>query len=144
MRAWLLKVMASLVIAATGVHSRGLSAQQAPRPAAAAAREDFREFFDRFRQDSVFQAGRTRFPLPWFSQADDATRRLTRRDWTFVPFYTGQETYTQVFDNFAMRLADTDERVYALIGVASDIRQNYYFRRAGGKWFLVRVEDLSM
>jgi hypothetical protein len=54
------------------------------------------------------------------------------------------ETYTQVFDNFAMRLAETDKRVYALIGIASDIRQNFFFRRLGGRWFLVRVEDLSM
>ncbi len=49
-----------------------------------------------------------------------------------------------MFDNFAMGLADTDERVYALIGVESDIRQNYFFRRSAGRWYLVRVEDLSM
>lgn len=106
--------------------------------------EQFDEFFNRFRQDSSFQLSRVRFPLPWYSQADDATRQLTRKSWQFEPFYSAQETYTQVFDNFAMWLADSDERVFALIGVASDIRQNFFFRRLDGRWFLVRVEDLSM
>jgi len=110
-----------------------------PRPAP----EPFADFFQRFRQDSTFQLARTRFPLPWYSLADDATRQLPARDWTFVSFYSGQETYVRLFDNFAMREADTNERVYALIGVASDIRQNFFFRRLGGRWFLVRVEDWS-
>jgi len=116
----------------------------AQKPAAAHRGERFEEFFARFRQDSSFQLGRIRFPLPRFSQADDAEQRLDRAGWQFEPFYTGQETYTQMFDNFAMRLADTDERVYALIGVASDVRQNYFFRRLAGRWYLVRIEDLSM
>jgi hypothetical protein len=61
-----------------------------------------------------------------------------------VPFFSGEETYVRLFDNFAMRPADTDERVFSLIGVASDVRQNYFFRRPRGRWFLVRVEDWSM
>lgn len=116
----------------------------AQKPRAGSRGEGFEEFFTRFRQDTSFQLSRIRFPLPRFSQADDAEQRLDRAGWEFEPFYTGQETYTQVFDNFAMRPADTDERVYALIGVASDVRQNYLFRRIGGRWYLVRVEDLSM
>jgi hypothetical protein len=136
---WALLLVA---IAPAGLGSPAVgSAQAAPR---GSERESFEEFFTRFRQDSTFQLSRIRFPLPRFSQADDAEQRLARRDWQFEPFYSGQETYTQMFDNFAMGLADTDERVYALIGVESDIRQNYFFRRSAGRWYLVRVEDLSM
>lgn len=138
-----------LALAAPGpVHVQSAHAAQRPvAPALATSRapaESFADFFTRFREDSVFQRARTRFPLPWFSQANDSTQLRHAREWTFVPFLSGQESYVQLFDNFAMRQADTDERVYALIGVASDIRQNYFFQRVRGRWFLVRVEDLSI
>lgn len=152
-RLWLRALGGELLL--SGVLTLGLGvpagvAQAAPArsDARAAAQlgpaERFEEFFSRFRQDSSFQVSRIRFPLPWYSQAEAGAHQLARATWQFEPFYTAQETVTQVFDNFAMRLADTDERVYALIGVASDIRQNFFFRRLGGRWFLVRVEDLSM
>lgn len=129
-----------------------LRAQRAPQSvpqtsaggARAAPREDFSNFFHRFRSDSTFQRARIRFPLPWYTLADDDTQRVTAREWSFASFDYGHETYTQIFDNFALRTADTDERVYALIGFGSGIRQNWYFQRVQGRWFLVRVEDLSM
>jgi len=89
--------------------------QSAPPPAAGgawtAAREDFSNFFHRFRTDSTFQRARIRFPLPWYSAAHEFTQRMSAREWSFASFDNGQETYTQIFDNFALHTADTDERV---------------------------------
>ncbi|HEU4563767.1 MAG TPA: DUF4348 domain-containing protein [Gemmatimonadaceae bacterium] len=126
-----------------------LLAQAAParapaRATAVPAREDFDVFLDRFQSDTAFQLSRVRFPLPWFSQADDSTSRIVRQKWEHLSLRTEGETFTQLFDNFGMELRDTDERVWSLIGRGSDIRQNYFFQRLRGKWYLVRVEDLSI
>lgn len=148
-RAALLAAAALALAPASRIIAPGaLVAQAAPArtPAAAPApaREEFDDFFRRFDQDSAFQLSRIRFPLPWFSQADDSTSHIGRRKWEFVSLMDGRETTTQLFDSFGMKLRDSDERVFAITGTGSDIRQNYYFRRLRGKWYLVRVEDLSM
>jgi hypothetical protein len=53
----------------------------APAPAAPQpAPEALDDLFARFRADFTFQRARTRFLLPWLSQADDATRSLQARD----------------------------------------------------------------
>lgn len=135
---------APLLLASLLPAPRALRAQTAPCPAPAGAREEFADFFHRFQRDTAFQLSRVRFPLPWYAAADDATRKVPRAEWEFQGFDSGQETHTRLFDNFAMRLADSDERVWALIGTASDVRQNWFFRRTCGTWYLVRVEDLSM
>lgn len=71
---WALLLVA---IAPAGLGSPAVgSAQAAPR---GSERESFEEFFTRFRQDSTFQLSRIRFPLPRFSQAEDAEQQLGRR-----------------------------------------------------------------
>lgn len=145
-------LLLSLVVPFAPLNGQAVT-ERSPRPgvpasvsgaATAERRESFTEFLARFERDSAFQWQRVRFPLPWYSAAEGRTKRIGRASWERLALAGGQEAYARIFDNFAMRDADTNERVFSLIGFASDIRQDFFFRREGGRWYLVRVADHSM
>lgn len=112
-------------------------------------REDFFEFFQVFCQDSAFQLTRIRFPLTetYLSSNLDTviTRRIRKDEWKFIQIKEFKSnTFEYYFDSFSNRkLPDSDEMVYAIIGVENGIQVNYYFKRENYQWFLVKVEDLS-
>lgn len=111
--------------------------------------EDFFVFFQVFCQDSTFQMSRIKFPLTdtfLGSNLDSViTRKIAKSDWTFLrikEFKTN--TFEYYFSSFAnRRLPDTDEMVYSIIGIENGIQIDYFFKRENGKWFLVKIENLS-
>ena len=112
-------------------------------------REDFFVFFQGFCTDSSFQLSRIKFPLIDTYLSSNLNRRITRKvqssDWKFMQIkeFTSN-TFEYYFASFNDRkLPDTDEMVYAIIGIENGIQVNYYFKRENGKWFLVKMEDLS-
>jgi hypothetical protein len=44
----------------------------------------------------------------------------------------------QIYDNFNGELRDTDERLFHWKGVETGVNVKYFFKREGGKWYLVR------
>ena len=111
--------------------------------------EDFFVFFQAFCTDSAFQLSRIKFPLTetylGYNLDSVITRRITKNDWKFrriKKFETN--TFEYYFSSFANRkLPETDEMVYSVLGIENGIQINYYFKRENGKWFLVKIEDLS-
>lgn len=112
--------------------------------------EDFREFLVHFSSKSDFQVTRIKFPLESISLTEDMdatkTNMLNRTDWKYENIFYGKgcsEIYPQVFDNFEMKLKESDERVLAWRGIENGIAIFYYFKLIDGKWFLVKKEDSS-
>ena len=81
---------------------------------------------------------------------EDLTNKVaqyrSKKKWKIEKFYSGNECnelYPQVYDHYSSKLQDSDERVFAWKGIANGIAIFYYFKRKEGKWFLIKVEDLS-
>ncbi|MBN2320452.1 MAG: DUF4348 domain-containing protein [Acidobacteria bacterium] len=124
------------------------------------AKEKFSEFFATFSSDKEFQLERIQFPLVKIVLAVDPqplgdfieeTVQVDRSDWKHNDFhYNSDGTYrVQIFDNFEAKLfeaepRETDERVFAYLGIESGFQMYYYFRRIDGKWYLVKIKDWSI
>lgn len=112
--------------------------------------EDFREFLVQFSSKNDFQLARIQFPLESISLTEDmdatTTKMINRGEWKYENIFYGKacsEVYPQVFDNFAMKLRESDERVLAWRGIENGIAIFYYFKLIDGKWFLIKKEDSS-
>ena len=121
----------------------------------APAKEDFHAFFIRFALEKEFQLERIKFPLTKIVLTSDPnppgdfiekTVEVDRGEWEHNSFYYNSDrTYrAQIFDNFEAELRDTDERVFAWLGIESGFQMYYYFRRIDGKWYLVKIKDYSI
>lgn len=117
--------------------------------------EDFFAFFSRFSLDKKFQLERIKFPLEKIVLIGDPNPRgdfvdeivlVDKDEWEHEYFYyrSDKRYRAQIFDNFEAELKDTDERVFAWLGIESGFQIYYYFQRIDGKWFLVRIRDLSI
>ena len=111
--------------------------------------ENFFVFFQDFCRDSSFQIRRIKFPLislyPDPGLDSIVAEAIKETDWYYVPIkdFTSN-TFEYFFDRFRDReLPDSDEMVYAIIGIENGIHINYYFQRIEGKWYLLKIEDLS-
>ncbi len=112
-------------------------------------KEDFFVFFQGFCMDSTFQMMRIKFPLLEVYLSTDLnntiTNRITKSEWKYrrIKRFPGN-TFEYYFDSFDHKeLPDKDEMVYSILGVENGIQVHYYFKREEGKWFLVKIEDLS-
>ena len=112
-------------------------------------KESFFVFFADFCRDSAFQVMRVKFPLVNVYLGADLdsviTEAIDREDWKYVRIKNfTSNTFEYYFTSFDHKqLPDTDEMVYSIVGVENGIQVNYYFKRETGKWFLVKMEDLS-
>jgi hypothetical protein len=136
--------MKKLIFLSCYFFSNALVAQTLPQRS-----ENFFLFFQDFCRDSSFQIGRIKFPLislyPDPSIDSTVTETIKQTEWYFVPIkdFTSN-TFEYFFDGFANReLPESDEMVYAIIGIENGIQINYYFKRIEGKWYLLKIEDLS-
>jgi hypothetical protein len=111
--------------------------------------EDFDNFLFNFAWDSTFQIERIKFPLKYVKlDTEDYSNDTTSihiGEWEHDPLYLELKLsfYSQVYDNFAAELRDTDERVFAWRGIENGINVKYYFERIVGKWYLIKKIDLS-
>ena len=109
--------------------------------------EDFYEFYERFANDSVFQAERVADPLPFVApDPDDDSQILEttiqKSQWfTFHPKLP-TEVLTNV--NYGQRLnRDSQTRVIELRGFGNGFSNTLYFRCRNGEWRLTKFEDMS-
>jgi hypothetical protein len=109
--------------------------------------EDFYEFYERFANDSLFQAERVVDPLPFVAPDPDddfniLETTIQKEQWfAFQPKLPG-EFLTNV--NYGQRLdGNSRTRVIELRGFGNGFSNTLYFRCRNGIWKLTRFEDLS-
>lgn len=107
--------------------------------------ETFAEFWKSFCNDPSFQKSRIKFPLvltyyeetfdDWGS-VTEKTEYLLATDWHFDDFKDTPEYQV---------LIEKKDGAYCVIlaGRECGIHVEYYFKSDNGKWYLVRVEDIS-
>ena len=109
--------------------------------------EDFYEFYERFANDSLFQAERVADPLPFVAPDPDdefeiLETTIQKAQWfTFQP-QLPKEFLTNV--NYGQRLdRNSRTRVIELRGFGNGFNNTLYFRCRNGEWKLTKFEDLS-
>ena len=112
-------------------------------------REEFDSFFYKFSTDSSFQIKRIQFPLLKISPDNvldnpDSTKIL-EKDWQHNYFYFASNSTSrpQIYDSFSAKLNDTDERVFAWLGIETGVQIYYFFKRIEGTWYLIKIKDDS-
>ena len=109
--------------------------------------EDFYEFYERFANDSLFQAERVADPLPFVAPDPDddfqiLETTIQKEQWfTFQPKLPN-EHLTNV--NYGQRLnRNSRTRIIEMRGFGNGFSNTLYFRCRNGEWRLTRFEDLS-
>ena len=109
--------------------------------------EDFYEFYERFANDSLFQAERVADPLPFVAPDPDddfeiLETTIQKSQWfTFQP-QLPTEFLTNV--NYGQRLDKNSRvRIIELRGFGNGFSNTLYFRCRNGEWKLTKFEDLS-
>jgi hypothetical protein len=110
--------------------------------------ESFNDFFEQFATDKDFQFSRIRFPLA-FTYYDTrydttATTVLKSTQWRYESFAINDKVWLWVFDNFNAVMIDSGERLVQWRGNRKKWLANYYFKRQGSRWYLVRKEELPL
>lgn len=109
--------------------------------------EDFYDFYERFANDSVFQAERVVDPLPFVTLDPDDEFQILETTIDKAQWFTFQpklprEVLTNV--NYGQRLdRKSRTRVIELRGFGNGFCNTLYFRCRNGEWKLSRFEDLS-
>ena len=109
--------------------------------------EDFFEFYERFANDSLFQAERVVDPLPFVAPDPDddfhiLETTIQKEQWFAFQPKLPREYLTNV--NYGQRLnAHSRTRVIELRGFGNGFSNTLYFRCRNGEWKLTRFEDLS-
>lgn len=112
-------------------------------------KEKFDEFFYKFMIEPDFQLSRVKFPIECLGFKDGNlgeeidTIYLEKDQWEHKHYYLNESSIPLVYDNYEMKLRDTDERVFVWSGIENGIHRTSYFRRIEGKWFLIKEEDFS-
>tara|TARA_Y100001935_G_C16931712_1_gene325759 strand:+ start:64 stop:477 length:414 start_codon:yes stop_codon:yes gene_type:complete len=113
--------------------------------------EKFHSFLVSFSSDSLFQLSRIQFPVTSVTldqeYFEEVESKIQKADWTYIDLI-GDELFkldvrTQTYDNFDLKLEDSGERVFSLISLYGGMHIYYYFKRVNGKWFLVKLRDIS-
>ena len=109
--------------------------------------EDFYEFYERFANDSVFQAARVADPLPFIAPDPDDDFQILETTIQKAQWFTFQpqlpnEYLTNI--NYGQRLdKNSRTRVIDFRGWGNGFSNTLYFRCKNGEWYLTRFEDLS-
>ena len=112
-------------------------------------KEDFFSFLRDFSISPEFQKQRIKFPLKDYYLNSEHTivfKNITVDKWRTVALLDtshNTNTISVIYDNFERKFRDSNERVYAIQGIETDIANFYYFKNMSGKWFLIKREDFS-
>ena len=111
--------------------------------------ESFDKFFLRFGSDSIFQFSRIQFPLSKevFDLYDDkvAKEEVSSGQWRFVNFSKDVNAFKKEIDAFKIIIEEKEPGLvqYKRIGIDNGILMEYLFKLKKGKWYLVRLSDMS-
>jgi hypothetical protein len=111
--------------------------------------ENFDDFFYKYMIDPDFQLSRVKFPLANIGFKDKYpgdeidTIYLTKEKWKHNSYYLDKTSIPIIYDNYEMKLQNTDERIFVWSGVENGTHVSSYFKRIDGIWFLIKEEDFS-
>lgn len=111
------------------------------------AHENFYEFYERFANDSLFQAERVADPLPFVAPDPDddfqiLETTIEKEQWFAFQPKLPRKRLTNI--NYGQRLKeDSRSRIIELRGFGNGFNNTLYFRCRNGEWRLTRFEDLS-
>lgn len=111
------------------------------------SQEDFYDFYERFANDSLFQAERVADPLPFVTPDPDdefqiLETTIQKSQWFAFQPNLPTEHLTNI--NFGQRLnKNSRTRVIEMRGLGNGFSNTLYFRCRNGEWKLTRFEDLS-
>ena len=111
-----------------------------------ATAEQFDSFFEKFISDSTFQLSRIKFPLASTTLVNGdeyLTEKLQISDWKYTPLYSNDTYTSQIYDNFQMKLRNSDERMFCWKGIENGICIQYMFKCICERWFLIEYNDFS-
>jgi len=109
--------------------------------------ENFEDFFNKFRSDSLFQIERVKFPLTlvtWDIDDNLATEEIDRENWRHLRLEYKNEFGTREIDAYTQ-----ETKIYAdsakieLRGVDNGIHVDYVFNKVDGQWTLTTERDYS-
>lgn len=119
----------------------------ATMPKKETGQEDFYEFYERFANDSLFQAERVADPLPFIAPDPEDDFQILETSIDLEQWFAFQpklpnEYLTNV--NYGQRLdRNSRTRIIELRGFGNGFNNTLCFRCRNGEWKLVRFEDLS-
>jgi hypothetical protein len=119
--------------------------------AQAESNEIFDSFLLKFDSDKNFQVSRVNFPVMFIGLDDEYfkpdTSYIKKGDWKLIELFSEEQVAlnvrNQIYDNFDLELEDTGERVFSTYTIVGGMNIHFYFKRINGKWFLVKIQDLS-
>ena len=109
--------------------------------------EDFYGFYERFANDSLFQAERVSDPLPFVAPDPDDDFQILETTIQKSQWFTFQpklptEHLTNI--NYGQRLdRNSHTRIIEMRGFGNGFNNTLYFRCRNGEWKLTRFEDLG-
>ena len=119
----------------------------ATMPVNETGQEDFYEFYERFANDSLFQAERVADPLPFVAPDPDDDFQILETTIQKAQWFTFQPKLPNEFltnVNYGQRLnLNSRTRIIELRGFGNGFSNTLYFRCRNGEWRLTRFEDLS-
>lgn len=113
------------------------------------AQEGFDSFFYKFMIEPEFQLSRVQFPLEFagfkdgYPEDDIDTAYFTKDKWEHNSYYLDKTSIPIIYDNYEMKLRNSDERIFVWSGVENGISVSSYFKRIDGKWYLIKQADFS-
>jgi len=105
--------------------------------------ENFDEFFETFKSDSLFQINRVKFP--WAIPSEDGEELvINKSDWQHASFFYQEDFATRPIDAYTQEIRTYGDTVkIELRGVDNGNHIDFLFAKIDNKWFLVSEEDLS-
>ena len=105
--------------------------------------ENFNDFFEKFKSDSLFQVNRVKFP--WTIPSDDGEELvINKSDWQHASFFYQEDFATREIDAYTQEIVTYGDTIkIEQRGVDNGIHIDFLFARIDNKWFLVSEEDLS-
>jgi Domain of unknown function (DUF4348) len=105
--------------------------------------ENFAEFFDKFRSDSLFQVERIKFP--WKIPAEDGEELvINKTEWQHADFFYHDNYASREVDAYTQKIVTYGDTVkIEQRGVDNGIYVDFVFAKIDNKWFLYSEKDLS-
>ena len=123
------------------------SIEERPFPKPKRGREDFFRFYERFVNDSLFQAQRLANSLKYVTTDPEDEFRvlesfLMKEQWKAFKPDMLKECLTNI--DYGQKLdSGSDQRIVEMKGVGDGYSNTLYFRCRDSKWYLVQFDDLG-
>lgn len=105
--------------------------------------EDFMEFYNKFKSDSLFQINRVKFPWK-IPTKDGKGLEITKSEWLYADFDYNDKYAKRAIDAYTQKIVTYGDTIKVeQRGVNNGIHIDFVFAKIDHKWFLYYETDLS-